>query len=156
MLEPQLVKDQGPKPAERQAMSQRRSCTLVFWAVAWVRLAGESERLSAAEPDTPSDGSTRVVAAARDNWVAGALRDEIRPEFAHQPRGGPDGQACLIIKADQREGLDGFWKKVFPVTGGKTYRFQASYQAKGDRRAAAEHRRRGPLEGREGPAGPAG
>src|SRR5205085_12286353 len=68
---------------------------------------------------------------APDGWVAGAPRDEIRPEFAHQPHGAVDGRACLIIKADHREGLDGFWKKVFPITGGKPYHFQASYRAQG-------------------------
>ena len=69
-------------------MSQPHLRTLVFWAVAWLSLAGESGRVSASEPDTPPDGSPHVVAAARDNWVAGAPRDEIRPEFAHQPTAG--------------------------------------------------------------------
>ena len=50
---------------------------------------------------------------------------------SREQRGGPDGQACFIIKADKREGLDGFWKKAFPVTGGKAYRFHAKYKASG-------------------------
>ena len=85
-----------------------------------------------------------------------APRDEIRPEFGYQPHGALDGRACLIIKADNREGLAGFWKKVFAVTGGKTYRFQASYLAKGVRRAAAEHVAEVHWRDCAGPAGSAG
>src|SRR6185312_3582728 len=32
---------------------------------------------------------------------------------------------------DRREGLDGYWKKEFPVTGGKSYQFRANYRAEG-------------------------
>jgi predicted amidohydrolase len=78
--------------------------------------------------DTPS---SRTAEPAPDGWTAAAPRDEIRPEFAYEPRGGPDEKGCLAIRADGREGLDGCWKKTFPVTGGKYYRFTASYQAKG-------------------------
>src|SRR5262249_34847833 len=52
-------------------------------------------------------------------------------EFAYDPRGGPDGKGCFLIKADRREGLAGCWKKTFPVTGGKHYRFHARCQAQG-------------------------
>ena len=112
-------------------MGQRRGCKLVFWAFVGVSLADWSARVSAADPDAPPVASPRKVETAPDGWVAGAQRDEIRPEFAHQPGSAADGRACLIIKADHREGLDGFWKKAVAVTGGKAYRFQASYQAKG-------------------------
>ena len=60
-----------------------------------------------------------------------APRDEIRPDFAVEPAGGPDGKGCLVIKADRREGLAGYWTKTMPVTGGKHYRFAALYQAQG-------------------------
>jgi predicted amidohydrolase len=66
-----------------------------------------------------------------DGWTAFAPRDEIRPEFAFEAKGGPDGQGCFLIKTDQREGLAGCWKTTLPVTGGKHYHFGASYQAKG-------------------------
>ncbi len=66
---------------------------------------------------------------AHDGWTAAALRDEIRPQFAVEPTGGPSGQVCLIIRADQREGLDGCWRKIFPVQGGKSYRFAALCRA---------------------------
>jgi predicted amidohydrolase len=70
------------------------------------------------------------IKAAPDGWEAVSPREEIRPEFAFDPK-GPDGKAALIIKADRREGLAGFWKKTFPVTGGNYYQFMATYEANG-------------------------
>lgn len=69
--------------------------------------------------------------AAPDGWAGVAPRDEIRPAFTYDPAGGPDGKGCLVITADKRDGLDGCWKKTFPVTGGKHYRFDARYKADG-------------------------
>jgi predicted amidohydrolase len=81
--------------------------------------------------DTPARAALPAPETAADGWTTAAPRDEIRPEFAYDPKGGPDGQGCFTIKADHREGLDGCWKKAFPITGGKHYRFAASYQARG-------------------------
>src|SRR5436309_4485727 len=94
-------------------------------------MSGWDGRGSASDSDAPRVAAPRGSATVPDGWVAGAPRDEIRPEFAHQAQGTADGRACLIIKADHRAGLDGFWKKVFPINGGKTYHFQAHYQAEG-------------------------
>jgi predicted amidohydrolase len=91
-------------------------------ALAGASLAAWGWRGSAS--DTPGRASP-------DGWTVAAPRDEIRPEFSYDPTGGADGKGCFVIKADRREGLDGCWKKTFPVTGGKHYRFGASYQAKG-------------------------
>jgi predicted amidohydrolase len=77
---------------------------------------------------TAADTSAK---AAPEGWTAAAQRDEIRPEFAFDPKGGLGGTPCFVITADRREGLDGCWKKVFPVSGGKYYRFAVSYKAKG-------------------------
>jgi predicted amidohydrolase len=77
-----------------------------------------------------TDPPAQRAAAAPDGWTTGAPRDEIRPAFAYDPAGGPDGTGALVITADQRAGLDGWWTKTFPVTGGKHYRFQALFQAK--------------------------
>jgi predicted amidohydrolase len=78
-----------------------------------------------------SDTPTGKTSHAPDGWTAAAPRDEIRPEFAFDPHGGPDGKGCLVINASRREGLDGCWKKTLPVIGNKHYRFGARYQAKG-------------------------
>lgn len=58
-----------------------------------------------------------------EGWSAAAPRDEIRPAFRVDPRGGPHGEPAFGIDADDREGLDGYWTKSFPITGGKYYRF---------------------------------
>jgi len=66
-----------------------------------------------------------------DGWTTGSPRDEIRPAFTRDPQGGPAGKPCLVIRADTREGLDGYWTKSFSVEGGQTYTFSASYRAQG-------------------------
>jgi predicted amidohydrolase len=61
-------------------------------------------------------------------WSAQAPRDELRPEFTFEPQGGPKQAGSFVIRHDEREGLDGWFQKTFPVTGGEFYRFQASRQ----------------------------
>jgi predicted amidohydrolase len=68
---------------------------------------------------------------APGGWSTASPRDEIRPAFAYESGGGLDGRGCLLIRADSREGLDGCWKKDFPVAGGKCYHFRANYRAEG-------------------------
>ena len=69
--------------------------------------------------------------SAPESWTTTAPRDEIRPQFAFDPKGGPDDTGCFLIRADQREGLDGCWRKTFPIQGGKYYRFESFYKASG-------------------------
>lgn len=58
-------------------------------------------------------------AGASEEWTSGAPRAEIAPEFSRAPDGS------LMIAAGAREGLDGFWRRGFPVIGGRFYRFRA-------------------------------
>ncbi|MBW3598145.1 MAG: hypothetical protein KY475_12845 [Planctomycetes bacterium] len=74
-----------------------------------------------------------------DGWTAAAPREEVRPAFRFEADGGRDGQPSLIIEADDREGLDGYWSKTLPVEGERFYRFQA-FSAIGERRIAAPQR----------------
>jgi predicted amidohydrolase len=60
-----------------------------------------------------------------DGWQAGAPRDEIRPRFSYEPTSGPHDIAALVIAADARQGLNGYWRKTFTVTEGAFYRFHA-------------------------------
>src|SRR5690606_1033582 len=60
-----------------------------------------------------------------DGWSPAAPRDEIRPAFAYDSRGGRSGKGAFTITADERQGLDGYWSKSFPVEGGAHYRFTA-------------------------------
>ncbi len=63
------------------------------------------------------------VHVAPDDWGVESPREEIRPAFAFDAHGGPDGQAAFVIQADGREGLDGAWVKTFPINGGRYYHF---------------------------------
>jgi predicted amidohydrolase len=60
-----------------------------------------------------------------NGWQGVAVRAEIKPLFSFSPRGGPNRGGALVIRADDREGLDGHWQKTFPVEGGHHYRFSA-------------------------------
>ncbi|HXX94128.1 MAG TPA: carbon-nitrogen hydrolase family protein [Planctomycetota bacterium] len=70
----------------------------------------------------PQDGAT----SAPEGWTSAAPRDEIRPRFSFDPKGGRDAKGCFVIVHDRREGLQGCWTRTFPVEGGKTYRFHAA------------------------------
>lgn len=58
-------------------------------------------------------------------WSAEAIRSEIRPKFSYEDKGGRSGSGAFVIETDDRDGLDGYWKKAFPVAGSKYYRFVA-------------------------------
>ncbi len=69
--------------------------------------------------------------AGRPNgWTTESPRDEICPEFAHEKRGGPGDEPCLVISAGDREAIDGAWVKTFPIEGGGVYRFCALRKTK--------------------------
>ena len=66
-----------------------------------------------------------------DGWQAVAPRDEIRPTFSFKPGDGPKNADCLVITADHRNGLDGWFQKSFTVSGGDHYRFEAVRKTSG-------------------------
>ncbi|MBI5799958.1 MAG: carbon-nitrogen hydrolase family protein [Verrucomicrobia bacterium] len=67
--------------------------------------------------------------SVHEGWSTVAPREEIRPLFRHDPKGGPSRNGALVIESDAREGLNGWWTKTFPVTGGQHYRFFALRKA---------------------------
>lgn len=60
-----------------------------------------------------------------DGWTGVAQREEIRPAFEFKKASGLDRRGSLVIRVDDREGLDGHWVKTFPIKGGQYYRFHA-------------------------------
>ncbi len=64
-------------------------------------------------------------APAPDGWTTHAPREEIRPQFKFDVKGGPDAAGALVAQADAQEGQAGWWEKSMPVEGGKWYRFSA-------------------------------
>jgi predicted amidohydrolase len=71
----------------------------------------------------------QIHAASADEWTAAAPREEIRPKFQRTETDGKSGHGALIIRADEREGLHGWWQKSFPVTAGKFYRLSAWHRS---------------------------
>lgn len=68
---------------------------------------------------------------APDGWTAESLRSEIRPTFSYDSQGGRSRTGAFIIETDARDGLDGFWRRSFPVEGAKFYSFQAFRKVSG-------------------------
>jgi predicted amidohydrolase len=60
-----------------------------------------------------------------DGWQPASPREEIKPEFSFDPKGGPRGDGSFTISAAKREGLHGWWQKTVPIHGGKFYQFRA-------------------------------
>jgi predicted amidohydrolase len=69
-----------------------------------------------------------LLPLSADEWRAVAPRDEIRPEFQQVNTGGKSGKGMLTIRADEREGLHGWWEKTFSVHSEGYYRFVAWYR----------------------------
>jgi len=97
----------------RRSLKDRALSFGCFVAV-WIILGGILPRVTAAK----ADGS------GMEGWRAEASREEVRPVMTYESAGGREGKAGLIIQSDQREGLHGTWRKIYPVTGGGSYHFQ--------------------------------
>ncbi|MEN6601211.1 MAG: carbon-nitrogen hydrolase family protein, partial [Bryobacteraceae bacterium] len=63
--------------------------------------------------------ASAALAAGSEEWTSLAPRDEIKPQFSR------DASGALVIEQDAREGLHGYWRKEFPVIGGRHYEFKA-------------------------------
>jgi predicted amidohydrolase len=84
--------------------------------------------VSAALPEVSNSKSGDTFPSG---WSAKAPRDEIRPAFSFEPKGGPKQAGSLVIRHDDRDGLDGWFQKSFPVTGGEFVRFAAARKLSG-------------------------
>src|SRR5205807_3607363 len=62
-------------------------------------------------------------------WKAACQRDEIRPTFSFESKGGPNGHGAFVLAAADSVGQHGWFQKVFPLSGGRFYRFQAVRKA---------------------------
>ena len=98
-------------------------------------LAGTAAGLTlAAVPlsvSTAAERSSEEVSDPLAGWSPASPRDEIRPSFDKSPAGGFGDRPCLVIRSDAREGLDGCWRRAFPVAPGKYYEFAGAYRAEG-------------------------
>jgi len=86
------------------------------------------------EEGVPGAAASAAAAAAQttpDGWETGQFRIQARPVFAQNATGGPSGKGSLTIAADGSAGLDGFYRKAFPVTGDKYFGFRALRKPQG-------------------------
>jgi predicted amidohydrolase len=60
-----------------------------------------------------------------EDWTTAAPREELRPNFKFDPKGGMNGKGAFTITADARVGQHGWLYRPYSVTGGKFYRFYA-------------------------------
>src|SRR5262249_27855466 len=61
---------------------------------------------------------TPALAQAPDGWQHKAPRDEIKPRFTYDAKGGPKQTGSFVITADKIEGQHGWWQKAFSIVGG--------------------------------------
>src|SRR5689334_6536675 len=78
---------------------------------------------SKGENAIPSEGLSR-------QWTTFARRAEVSPKFSAESHGGPGGGPAMVIRADEREGLDGCWTRTMPIESGKWYRFSVLFRAR--------------------------
>ncbi|MGE3309388.1 MAG: carbon-nitrogen hydrolase family protein, partial [Limisphaerales bacterium] len=71
-------------------------------------------------PGRPAGAQDTPSAHTTGSWRTASARAEIAPTFETGPSGS------LILRSDDREGLDGHWRRNFPVEGGRHYRFQVA------------------------------
>lgn len=74
--------------------------------------------------------STGQLEQAPAGWTTESPREEIRPTFDYLPQGGPAGSGALVISADTRPGLFGWWERKFDVQGASYVSFSADYRSK--------------------------
>jgi predicted amidohydrolase len=94
-------------------------------ALAAVLLVAPFAVVAATMGEKPQTSEPVAAAPPPDGWTTHAQRDEIRPAFAYDPKGGRSGGGAFVITTDSRDGLDGYWAKDFPVAAGKAFRFEA-------------------------------
>ncbi|MCH7990122.1 MAG: carbon-nitrogen hydrolase family protein [Planctomycetes bacterium] len=73
--------------------------------------------------DNSATGDDTAIQKSPDGWTTFALREEVSPKFHYDSKQGRTGSGTLVISAAGREGIDGAWRKSFPVKGGRYYRF---------------------------------
>ncbi|MFO0865250.1 MAG: nitrilase-related carbon-nitrogen hydrolase [Gemmataceae bacterium] len=66
-----------------------------------------------------------------EGWVGASPREEIRPTFSFEEKRGAKQSGSLVIETDGEVGQHGWYRKVVPLVGGKTYRFLAMRQTQG-------------------------
>ena len=94
------------------------------WVVLGGLLCGVSCWLGALNTKARAVQGAQAAKGVPKGWQTKAPREEIKPHFRYKADGGRSGRGAWLIETDGREGLDGYWQKVFPVKGGQYYHFE--------------------------------
>jgi predicted amidohydrolase len=87
----------------------------------------------ASEPPATHGGAPK-------GWSIASPRAELMPKLHWNAQGGRTQSGSLVIQADSREGLHGYWTRSFPVEGEGFYRFETwrkLHQVESARRSAS-------------------
>lgn len=64
------------------------------------------------------------ITTVPEGWSTQAPRDEIKPQFVYDEKGGKNDQPRFSIVANSQPGLAGWWQTTIPVVGGRNYHFE--------------------------------
>ncbi len=66
-----------------------------------------------------------LFASAGSEWSAWSPREEVAPQFKHEPRGGPEDSERLVLESGEGSHWQGAWKNTFAVEAGGHVAFTA-------------------------------
>jgi hypothetical protein len=101
-------------------MSTQRSLLVLLGVVSVLSVA------MVQTPSAPPAARRAESAPFPAGWEQVSQREEIRPAFSFDPRGGPGGSGAFVITTADSVGQHGWCQKAYPIIGGKSYRFQAA------------------------------
>jgi predicted amidohydrolase len=79
-----------------------------------------------------NDALQEKLPGSPEGWITTFPREEIKPRFSYNPKGGPDKKGSFLIESGKDEGQLGRWTRSFPVNGGRTCRFSVFRKFTGD------------------------
>ncbi|HKB42689.1 MAG TPA: carbon-nitrogen hydrolase family protein, partial [Gemmataceae bacterium] len=109
--------------------TRENAMAALCWRLAVLSALSASVLAGPVSAGAPGTDEPKQTEPYPPGWQAASQRDEIRPRFSFEPKGGPKGSGTFVIAAANSVGQHGWFQKVFPLTGGKFYRFQAVRKA---------------------------
>ena len=107
----------------RRPLARRRPLGLLALSAVGLIAFGAATNCGADEKGAAASSSPS--SGAPSGWTTQAVRDEIRPEFRYDPRGGPRRDGAWTIDSTGRSGCNGWWTTTVEIEGGAHYRFRA-------------------------------
>lgn len=90
-----------------------------LYGVMGLLVLAQSLAADQAKPAAPSPTASQL------GWTEHSAREEIRPKFSFDAKGGPNRDGVWVITTDLSVGQQGWFQKSFPVQGGGHYQFHS-------------------------------